>query len=380
MTNSVQAHGMGTEPAEPTWPSVTIEDIQNLLEFYPDVHEVKGILWHSPRPFSSAAIALIDDKKLFVKRHSSSIRDVAGLKEEHGILQHLAKQDVPVSTILSGINGETAFLMAGWTYEIHEVGQGVDLYKEAISWSPFHSNEHAFAAGEIMAQSHVAAESYTQPGRKVQPLVSCFEIWNTDNPIEATNHFAIGRAGLATYLENREWEKDFEQVLVPFYKEFYPYHNLQSLWTHNDLHASNLLWTSDSDSADVAMILDYGLSNRTSAVYDIATTLERNTVEWLKMDDTDRSITHIDKAIVLLQGYESVRPLSVHEKHALITMLPLVHTDFALSEIDYFVRITKNMDDAHLAYDTFLLGHANWFVTRDGTNYLNKLKTHLIND
>jgi len=380
MTNIVQAHGMGTDPTEPTWPAIAAADIQQLLAFYPDLHQAGDILWHSPRPFSSAAIVVIDGQKRFVKRHSSNIRDVEGLKEEHGFLQHLAQHDVPVSAVLSGTEGETAFSIGEWNYEIHELGQGVDLYRDAISWSPFQSDEHAFAAGRIMAQMHLASETYEKPERKVQPLVSCFDIWNTDDPIAATKQFTVGRPGLEAYLRNREWEQDFERVLFPFYQAFEPYRDLQPLWAHNDLHASNLLWTSDSDTAEVAMIIDFGLSNRTSAVYDLATALERNTVEWLKIGETVPSIAHTDKACALLKGYESVRPLSSHEKEALLAIMPLVHTDFALSEVDYFMRITGDLADADLAYDAFLLGHADWFNTDDGLNYLKQLKTCMIND
>ena len=55
---------------------------------------------------------------------------------------------------------------------------------------------------------------------------------------------------------------------------------LAPLWTHNDWHASNLLWSSREPHAEVASILDFGLSDRTSAVYDLATAIERNTIPW----------------------------------------------------------------------------------------------------
>ena len=43
---------------------------------------------------------------------------------------------------------------------------------------------------------------------------------------------------------------------------------LEPLWTHNDLHASNLLWSAGGDNAQAAAIIDFGLADRTNAVHD----------------------------------------------------------------------------------------------------------------
>ncbi|WP_419959915.1 phosphotransferase enzyme family protein [Psychrobacillus sp. BM2] len=371
---NIKSHGMGKDAVERTWMTMNMEEVTQLLSFFPQFNEVTTLLWHSPRPFSSATIALIDGEKYFIKRHSRDIRDVEGLKEEHGILSHLYKQGLPVSEVVTGADKNTAFTIGEWTYEIHLLGTGVDVYQDAVSWSPFMSDKHAFAAGEMLAKMHLASSSYDAPERKVRPLVSCFEIWNTEDPIEATKKFAKSRPGLARYLAGRDWELDFQQELFPFYKKFVPYmKKLRPLWTHNDWHASNLLWTDHSFNAEVSMVLDFGLSNVTSAVYDLATALERNVVTWLEMETDKDNLVHFQDVKALLEGYTSVRSLSETEKQALLTILPIVHTDFALSEIDYFVRITKSNEDADLAYYTFLLGHAKWFNSLQGKQLLKEV-------
>ena len=53
------------------------------------------------------------------------------------------------------------------------------------------------------------------------------------------------------------------------------------LWAHNDWHVSNLLW--DADGA-VATVLDFGLASPTSALFDLATAIERNAVAWLELE------------------------------------------------------------------------------------------------
>jgi hypothetical protein len=48
------------------------------------------------------------------------------------------------------------------------------------------------------------------------------------------------------------------------------------------------------------------------------------------------------------------------EAAALTELLPLVHTDFALSELWYFDAVTRSPDNAAIAYEDYLLGHARW--------------------
>jgi len=54
--------------------------------------------------------------------------------------------------------------------------------------------------------------------------------------------------------------------------------------------------------------------------------------------------------------------------------LPLVHLDFALSEVEYFHGITRSLANADVAYGVFLLGHAQWFSTAPGQALLQALR------
>ena len=58
---------------------------------------------------------------------------------------------------------------------------------------------------------------------------------------------------------------------------------LPPLWTHNDLHASNLLWSDAGGDARAMAIIDFGLADRTNAVHDLAQAIERNIVEWITL-------------------------------------------------------------------------------------------------
>ena len=59
--------------------------------------------------------------------------------------------------------GETAIELGDWIYEVHETPAGVDLYEEAISWTPFRTVAHAHSAGQALARLHLAARDFAAP-------------------------------------------------------------------------------------------------------------------------------------------------------------------------------------------------------------------------
>jgi Ser/Thr protein kinase RdoA (MazF antagonist) len=181
---------------------------------------------------------------------------------------------------------------------------------------------------------------------------------------------------LLEYAELRNWQEEFDALLMPFYAEFAPCAKyLEPLWTHNDFHASNLTWTSDGVDAQVREVIDFGLADRTTAIHDVATAIERNVVEWLRMgeasfDASCAGFVHLDHLDALLAGYEEVRPLSDEEARGLVALLPLVHCEFALSETEYFLSVLKSEAKARLAYEGYFLGHAQWFRSDAGRRLL----------
>ncbi|RUS47338.1 phosphotransferase enzyme family protein [Cohnella sp. AR92] len=375
-TKAVQAHGMGTELVRPDWAPITLEETNLLFSRYSNIGEATALVWHSPRPFSSATIAETPDGRLFVKRHHHTIRDVEGLVEEHLFIRHLRMEGFPVSVILEGMDGATAYSMDEWTYEVHRLAQGDDLYRDAVSWSPFQREAHAYASGVALARMHLAAERFDAPARAVRPLVSSFSIFGSSDPREALSAYISRRGALSNYLRGRTWERDFETVLLPFHDRLSPLlPELKPLWTHNDWHSSNLLWRENEQGTKVASVLDFGLADRTNAVYDLATAIERNVIDWLSLHEgkQDGLVAYADLE-ALLAGYESVRPLCANEQAALGAMLPIVHAEFALSEIDYFAGIVKSAGNADMAYDLFLLGHAEWFRGEHGRELIGYLR------
>lgn len=357
------AHGMGTEPVAPDWPPLTEAEVAEVLGDGPAAR----VLWRSPRPFSAAAL-VERDRLLFVKRHHSRVRGLDGLAEEHAFLRHLREHGAPVVEVLSAVR------LGEWVYEVHTAGTGTDLYQDALSWSPFTSAGHAGAAGAALARLHLAAAGYEAPPRRVQPLVSSFTVFaDPADPAAALERYAARRPALAAALAGRPWRADTERVHLPFHRRLAPLlDGLEPLWTHNDWHASNLLWDTDGPHARVATVLDFGLSDRTTAVHDLATAVERNIVQWLDLPHGTVRVqrAHLD---ALLDGYTAVRPLSAAEAAALPELLPLVHAEFALSEMDYFHGVIGSADSVALAYD-YYLRHAEWFNGPEGRGLLEHVR------
>jgi len=314
-----------------------------------------------------------------VKRHHVSVRDREGLLEEHRLIAHLADAGCDlVQPVLADEDGETVTTAGEWTYEVHPQARGVDVYEQALSWTPFLSNGHARAAGLALAKLHRAARSYEAPARKMQQLVTSFTIFadgGPDNsPIRRMESYLSYRPLLRAYAEERDWRRSFNELLAPLYQKLEPWlGHLLPMWTHNDFHASNLTWSEAGEDAQVCGIIDFGLADKTNAVHDLATAIERNMVEWLRMAEDGDDVVHLDHLDALLAGYEELSPLSYGEARALGAMLPLVHCEFALSETDYFLSILHSPEKAYLAYEGYFLAHARWFERAQGLRLLDHL-------
>ncbi len=379
MSAAVKAHGLDGTLVEPDWAPLTLKEVRALLSLFPAGGEPIEILSASPRPFSAASVVATESGRVFIKRQHRSVRDREGLLEEHRFLRHLLMHGAAVPKVIASARGETAIEDGHWTYEVHEAPAGVDLYGDALSWTPFRTAAHARCAGQALARLHRAAEGFDAPPRSLRPLVASFTIFAAENPDAELRNFLTARPALAEHEAVRARAEQALTLLAPFHAELRPLlPALQPLWTHNDLHASNLLWTDAGADAQAAAVIDFGLCDRTNAVHDLAHAIERNIVEWLVLVSdpavADDVPVHFDHLQALLEGYESVRQLSGEEAAALAPMAALCHAEFALSETDYFSGVLHAEERAAMAYDGWLVGHARWFRSAAGARLLNTLR------
>lgn len=368
-------HGLGTELVEPDWSPLTDEEVRAVLARFPEAGggQAAGqavVTWRSPRPMSAAALARVgqgDGETVFVKRHDPRVRTAAQLAVEHAFAGHLRVRGQPVPAVLRTDRGASTLTRGGRVYEVHAAAPGVDAYREAMSWTPFASLGHARAAGAALARLHRAAADFRRPPRPPAVLTSSCAVITAPDPVAAVARLAARRPALARYLAGRNWPDDLARHHLPVIRRAAPLlAALPPQWGHGDWHPSNLTWTGAGPDAGVAAVIDLGLANRTSAVHDLATALERCVVSWLELPGTGRAEADLGAAGALLAGYQAVRPLSPAERPALPAVLPVCHLEYALSEVEYFAGVVGKPADADLAYDGYLIGHTRWFEGPDG--------------
>jgi Ser/Thr protein kinase RdoA (MazF antagonist) len=376
---------MGRDLAEPDWLPLTDDELLAILGRSDPggLGRRPVVTWRSPRPMSAAALVRHGDAMAFVKRHHVSVRTPEQLAAEHDFATHLRAGGLPVPAVvrLAGGHGLQSVLRRGdFCYEVHQVAGGIDLYRDAVSWSPYAHLGHAYASGAALGRLHLAAADFGRPARPFATLMNSCQVITAADPLDAAGRLVAERPALAAYLAGRRWQEDFEEVLVPLIGRAAPrLAELRPQWAHGDWHPSNLTWTSAAPDAQVAGIFDFGLANRTFAVHDLALALERAVVSWLDLPETGTAAADLAAAAFLLDGYQTVRPLTGAEAAALPLLLPVVHVEYALSEADYFTSVAVSPEmgtaNADLAYE-YLIGHARWFGQPPGVALLRFLSDY----
>ncbi|MDE7546370.1 phosphotransferase [Acetobacter fabarum] len=354
------------------WPCLTLDESRLILGFFHNMPPVQGVVWHSMRPFSALGrVRLAGQGDCLLKRHHGTLRSVKWLEEEHAFINHLAGQGVSVCPPLVLPDGHTALTVGDWTYEAFLPASGRDVYQNVMSWKPYLSVRQAYGAGVALGRLHLAAAGFKAPARggaEVPPLLSGLRAVGQPQLVPALQHWAVRQPHLPSALAHRSWVRDVEAVLLPFHQRLQPLlPHIVPAWGHGDWHGSNLFWNGDG----VSSVLDFGMADRTCASFDLAVALERAVVDWLALPAT--GLVAWEQVAALLEGYQSVRPLSALECAQVVAFLPLVHVEFALSEVGYFTGLVHDLASAEVAYTDYLLGHGRWFACGEGKALLARL-------
>ena len=373
-------HGMGNDWENKDWVHITVPELHHLQPYYPCLQGSVQILWCSPRPFSSAVLVEVmqalastgqtNFHSYCIKRSHRSFRRAQDILQEHAVLQHLASKNIPVATLISSNCGQPALELGDWTYEVYEKAAGFDLYVDQQSWTPFFYTEHAAKVGSLLAKLHTAMQDFPElHGRSTRYLVSNQQLLESENIVTAIQQRIDNSPELNRYFADKNLDAVFlERIFQTHRKIKHVLQQATKIWTHNDLHASNLFWSTQSADANITAVIDFGLSDRNSALYDLAITIERNFIDWLALEHTSQ--ISIDEAglSAFLQAY-CAEIHSQQDFSILPELLKIVHLDFAFSELEYFVGITQNLKHADAAYYDWIVGHVNWFFTEQGQQF-----------
>src|SRR5215475_5798007 len=268
------AHGMGKELVEPDWAPLTGDEVSAVLARYdvparydppsgragPAAVPRTGtvVAWSSPRPMSAAGLVRHGTGTVFVKRHHMRVRSAAQLTAEHAFATHLRASGLPVPAVRRTTAGRTVVAEGDFVYEVHEVAPGIDLYRDAMSWTPYLSPGHARAAGAALGRLHQAAAGFTRAARPPAVLTSSCDVISAADPVAEVDAIARRRPGLARYLAGRDWRRDLARDHQPVIRRAAPLlAGLERLWGHGDWHPSNLTWDSAGPDAAVVAVFDF---------------------------------------------------------------------------------------------------------------------------
>jgi Ser/Thr protein kinase RdoA (MazF antagonist) len=376
---NILVHGRGRYQAPPEWTPLTDEEVGTLLASYLPSADFQlspvKISWHSPRPQSSAALVATGSGTLFVKRHHQSVRSANDLRVEHAFGEHLNSEGQHVPRAVAALDGATTVEQGEYVYEVHELLAGTDLYRDAISWSPFKSPAHARSAGSALARFHLAARRFLLPPRLPGVLTNSSALVAASNPMVALRHLMNLRPELLRAPVAHALPEDFERYHLDLVNNVSPFLAvLEPQWGHGDWHPSNLAWSSGDADASVVGLFDLGLANRTFAMHDLALAIERSTIDWLDLAGRGEVRVGFDALDALLDGYVEVTALRAYEEQALIGLLPVVHIEHALSEVEYYSGVVGNLENAELVYDGYFVGHTKWFREGAGGALLDHLR------
>ncbi|HEX7338845.1 MAG TPA: phosphotransferase [Rhodanobacteraceae bacterium] len=367
-TTGLHSHGLAGDEITPDWAPLTDAEVVAVLDHYALPSSTARVVWRSPRPLSAAAQVVAGSSKVFVKRHHESVRDATELATEHAFMAHLRMHGLPIPDVLTTTAGDSVVTRGQWSYEVHAIARGLDIHRDRFSWEPLTDLAQARTAGHMLARLHQASANFPPHARHTHILVSRDELLRADNLVTTLQGQFPQRPALAAYLARHDWPRDMAR-LIERQRHVQPRLATQPrLWTHNDWHVTNLFWSDNTSDATITAVLDFGLAAPTFALYDLATAIERNAIAWLQLEHGN-DIGHPDTANALVDGYAEVLPLTLAERQWLADLLPVVHLDFAVSEIEYFHGITHHTEHADVAYRTFLLGHAHWFDTPQGQRF-----------
>jgi Ser/Thr protein kinase RdoA (MazF antagonist) len=376
---NILVHGLGRDLVPPDWAPLTDAEVGALLVSYLPSADFEvsphTISWRSPRPHSSAAVVDTGAGTLFVKRHHQSVRSANDLRVEHAFTNHLNAEGQHVPRVITALDGATTVEDGEFIYEVHELLSGVDLYRDAISWSPFGSRAHARSAGSALARFHLAARRFLLPPRLPGVLMNSSALVAASNPEVALRHLMNLRPELASAPVARALPEDFARYHLEAVNNVSPFLAvLEPQWAHGDWHPSNLAWGSTDADASVLGVFDLGLANRTFAMHDLALAIERSTIDWLDLAACGEVGIDFDALDSILDGYVAVTPLRAYEEQALIGLLPVVHIEYALSEVEYYSSVVGNQEIAELVYDGYFVGHTKWFREGAGASLLDHLR------
>lgn len=386
------------------WANVDLDEANTVCSLLEEPLEADCVLSHSLRPMAAGSLIRAhykDDSPrksqsldVYIKRCSTKVRQASTIRPYHRFAEHLLQNKISTPKYLyfnknsetlgleKNICGDTSgdiyvdgtlLVIGDCAYEVTLKASGEDRYKDAYTWDPPKTCEEAKNLGVMMARIALASQSFDEPNPKeINAFQSRFSLCASEDVQNDAEVWLKNRPDLAKFLkeQNRDFVKDLSEF-APTCKKIYDlgYANLKKQWTHGDPHISNFMWEGSAPSA----VFDFGMAYKNTAIYDLAMTLERNTIQWVDIANGKKDSFRTDLVKSILQGYSSVKPLTDVEKELLPLVLSVSQIEQCVEFVDYYLKSNGSYDFKIWGYDTGFLEHARWYKSCFGKRYLNYL-------
>ncbi|MCH4209496.1 phosphotransferase enzyme family protein [Bifidobacterium sp.] len=411
------------------WPNVEAYEAQALLRLSDPSIIVHSVASYSGRPTAAASLVHTSIGLIFIKRYARCVRDASTIEPYHRYAAYLADHGIATPSFLRFHEDEESVLevpggtssvalTAGCAYEAYLAADGSDRYGKALTWDPPRALDEARQLGRFLAAIDVASAGFEQPALEPNGMSNAFGLlaFGSAGLSDSADRFSSAHAlkqavtpwleqrpGVRRYLEltQRDIFSDM-QIALPYGEAIAkPYATLHPQWTHGDPHISNFLWQGDRPCA----VIDFGLADCNTAVFDLAMLLERHAIQWVDVMNGKDDACRPDVMLALLEGYCAVRPLSDAEKAVLPGLLPICQVEAGLNWIQYYMnaaaalggacsedgeglagaapesvaaeRMSHALSDADWCYDACFLAHTCWFGSGAGRRLLDTLRSAL---
>ncbi len=293
---------------------------------------------------------------VYLKRQPAMGRALAQVEWQHAVASHVADRGVPATRPLGLIErGEL------W-YELWEPAGGFDSYTDTDTWEPFRSIAHVKAAGTMLAQFHQAGVDFApitpqpQAGFVVQlgPLDRA--------PSQVVAQLSRERPAVAEHLSGRDLSP-VDDAYSELFERLAPVApDLPVAPLHGDWQTNNLFFEGDR----VTGIIDFHQADCGPRLLDLAVAIERNCFFWNRISDGDDGAFDITHAQALIAAYHRAEPLTPAERAALVDVLAICQFQYGISFLDYYWGVEHDRPKADWAWDTYVLGHAQWWQSPAG--------------
>ena len=180
-------HGMGKELVEPDWAPLTGDEVGAVLALWPARrarparrrHRARNRAAHRNRHRLEQPAADVGRgpgqprHRHRLRQAPSRARPLRRPARRRARVRHAPARQRPAGArVRRTAAGRTVVAEGDFVYEVHEVAPGIDLYRDAMSWTPYLSTGHARAAGAALARLHQAAAGFGgRPGhRRCSPV------------------------------------------------------------------------------------------------------------------------------------------------------------------------------------------------------------------